>query len=78
MNIQRAQEIAVSPVMENVEYNGTRVYIQHVDENNETVRVYPLDRPEQEMEVPVRSLSEPDAHAAMEVDQMACRDQSDT
>ncbi|MDF2836823.1 MAG: small acid-soluble spore protein H-type [Paenibacillus sp.] len=73
MNIQRAQEIAASPVMENVEYDGVRVYIQHVDEQNETARIYPLDRPEEEMDVPVRSLSESGAQVAMEVESIACR-----
>lgn len=77
MNVQRAQEIAASPVMENVEYNGVRIYIQHVNEENETARIYPLDRPDQEQEVPLRSLSEPSSQVAMEVDEMACRLPSD-
>ncbi|QNK57649.1 small acid-soluble spore protein H [Paenibacillus sp. PAMC21692] len=77
MNIQRAQEIADSPIMEHVVYNGVRIYIQHVDEQNETARIYPLDRPEQEMEVPVRTLSEPDSQVAMEIEEIACRVQSE-
>lgn len=72
MNKQRAQEISASPIMENVEYNGVRVYIQHVNEENETARIYPLDQPDLEQEVPVRSLFEPDSRVAMEVDQIAC------
>lgn len=78
MNSQRAQEIAESPVMANVEYDGMRVYIQHVNEMSDTVRIYPLDRPEEEMEVPVRSLSEPDSQVAMEVEEMACSVRSDS
>lgn len=78
MNIQRAQEIAASPVMANVEYDGARVYIQHVDEANETARIYPVDKPEQEIEVPLRSLSEPDSGVAMDVDSIACQLPSDT
>ncbi|WP_028612393.1 small acid-soluble spore protein H [Paenibacillus harenae] len=58
MNKQRAMEIAESSVMANVSYEGTPVYIQHVDENNETARIYPLDQPEQEQEVPLNSLIE--------------------
>lgn len=58
MNKQRAQEIASSPVMANVTYNGTPVYIQNVDENRETARIYPLDQPEQEQEVSVNELIE--------------------
>lgn len=42
MNKQRAQEIASSPVMANVTYNGVPIYIQNVDKNNETARIYPL------------------------------------
>lgn len=58
MNKQRAQEIAVSPVMANVTYQGTPIYIQAVDEKNETARIYPLDQPENEQQVPVNSLVE--------------------
>jgi small acid-soluble spore protein H (minor) len=58
MNKQRAQEIASSPVMANVTYNGVPIYIQHVDESNETARIYPLGRPENEEEVSINSLLE--------------------
>ncbi|UFJ43046.1 small acid-soluble spore protein H [Brevibacillus humidisoli] len=58
MNPRRAQEIAASPVMANVTYNGLPIYIQHVDEQNETARIYPLDQPENEQEVPLYSLRE--------------------
>jgi len=58
VNKQRAQEIASSPVMANVTYNGTPVYIQNVDENRETARIYPLDQPEKEQEVSVNELIE--------------------
>lgn len=58
MNKQRAQEIATSPVMAHVTYNGTPIYIQHVDDQNETVRIYPLDQPDNEQTVPLNSLRE--------------------
>jgi len=58
MNKQRAQEIAVSPVMAHVTYNEVPVYIQHVDEKNETARIYPLDEPENEQVVALDSLIE--------------------
>lgn len=58
MNTQRASEIAESPVMCHVTFNGTPVYIQHVDENNETARIYPLGEPQNEQEVPVNQLIE--------------------
>ncbi|MCF2943424.1 small acid-soluble spore protein H [Paenibacillus tarimensis] len=58
MDIYRAQEIAASPVMANVTYNGQQVYIQHVDEETETARIFPLDQPQAEQSVPLRSLTE--------------------
>ncbi|WP_338452266.1 small acid-soluble spore protein H [Niallia oryzisoli] len=58
MNKQRAQEIAVSPNLVNVTYNDVPVYIQHVDESREIARIYPLDSPENEQEVPLNSLIE--------------------
>ncbi|MEF3306148.1 small acid-soluble spore protein H [Paenibacillus sp. GYB003] len=58
MNKQRAMEIAASPVMAHVTCNGVPVYIQHVDESNETARIYPLDEPENEQEVPLNNLRE--------------------
>jgi small acid-soluble spore protein H (minor) len=58
MNIQRAKEICNSPVMANVTYNGAPIYIQHVDEMNETARIYPFNQPENEQEVSLNSLNE--------------------
>jgi small acid-soluble spore protein H (minor) len=58
MNKQRAKEIAASPVMANVTCDGIPVYIQHVDEESEMARIYPLDQPENEQSVPVDSLRE--------------------
>lgn len=58
MNSQRAKEIAASPVMANVTYNGTPIYIQQVNEADETARIYPLDQPENEQEVSLDSLKE--------------------
>ncbi|MDA1477422.1 small acid-soluble spore protein H [Bacillus sp. CLL-7-23] len=58
MNTQRAQEIVESPVMVDVTYNGKQIYIQHVDQQNETARIYPLDQPEKEQDVPVGKLEE--------------------
>ena len=58
MNSQRAKEIVESPTMVNVTCNGVPIYIQHVDERNETARIYPLDQPEQEQEVSLAELNE--------------------
>ncbi|MBM7587990.1 small acid-soluble spore protein H (minor) [Bacillus pakistanensis] len=58
MNKQRAQEIASSPVMANVTYNEVPIYIQNVDDHNETARIYPLDQPANEQDVPLAQLKE--------------------
>ncbi|GAA4701973.1 small acid-soluble spore protein H [Brevibacillus fulvus] len=58
MDIGRAKEIAASPVMANVLYNGVPVYIQRVDEANETARIFPLDEPQKEQDVPLYTLEE--------------------
>ncbi|CCG45312.1 acid-soluble spore protein [Halobacillus halophilus DSM 2266] len=58
MNKQRAQQIAVSPVMAHVTFNNQPIYIQHVDETNGTARIYPIDQPENELEVSLNELHE--------------------
>ncbi|MGG3574833.1 small acid-soluble spore protein H [Bacillus gobiensis] len=58
MDIQRAQEIVASPEMINVTYNGVSVYIQNIDEKSEMARIYPLDEPNKEQEIPLTSLME--------------------
>ena len=58
MNTQRAKEIAASPVMANVTYNGVSIYIEQVDEENGTATIYPLDEPENKQKVSVSSLKE--------------------
>jgi small acid-soluble spore protein H (minor) len=58
MNTQRAKEIAESPVMANVTYNGSRIYIQNVDDSIEVARIYPLEDPEAEKEVAIKDLIE--------------------
>lgn len=66
MNKQRAIEISTSSNMEDVTYNGTSIYIQHVDSDNETARIYPLGEPENELEVPLHSLTENHPEQAVE------------
>jgi small acid-soluble spore protein H (minor) len=58
MNKQRAKEIAASPILANVTYNEVPIYIQNVNENDETARIYPLDEPENEQNVPLTHLIE--------------------
>ncbi|WP_100398435.1 H-type small acid-soluble spore protein [Bacillus sp. FJAT-44742] len=58
MNIQRAQEISSSPEMKHVYYNDVAVYIQAVDPENSTARIYDLRDTENEMTVNVGNLIE--------------------
>ncbi|MCR2821750.1 H-type small acid-soluble spore protein [Lederbergia panacisoli] len=58
MNRQRAAEIAESPDMKHVTYNGKPVYIQRVDDQNDTARVFRLDDPGYEFDVQVTNLIE--------------------
>lgn len=58
MNIQRAREIAESGELAKVSFNGIPVYIQHVDDDGDTVRIYPLNDPQNEQNVSVQQLQE--------------------
>ena len=58
MNKQRAKEIVEEPVMVKVTYNGKPIYIQNVDDASDTARIYPLDQPENEQNVPLDMLTE--------------------
>lgn len=60
MNKARAKEIAASPVMANVTYDGVPIYIQYVNDENDMARIYPLNEPENEHEVSVDQLQEHD------------------
>ncbi|NHN35504.1 H-type small acid-soluble spore protein [Paenibacillus agricola] len=44
--------------MANVTCDGIPIYIQHVDEKNETARIYPLGKPDNEQVVSVTILIE--------------------
>ncbi len=58
MDVQRAKEIAASPVMAHVTCNGAQVYIKAVNEQDGTANIYHLEQPEVQQEVPVHSLEE--------------------
>ncbi len=58
MNTQRAQEILESMKEIEVTFNGTPVWIQHVDTKNDTARVFKENNPDDEMTVPVNQLEE--------------------
>ncbi|CAH2214929.1 H-type small acid-soluble spore protein [Tepidibacter aestuarii] len=58
MNNQRAKEIASSPIMANVTYNGSQIYIESVNENNDSASIHFLNQREKSQEVPLSSLTE--------------------
>lgn len=58
MDAFRAQEIAKSPVMAHVTYDGTPVYIQHVNKDSDTARIYALEDPDTELTVSLDQLME--------------------
>ncbi|SFQ31531.1 H-type small acid-soluble spore protein [Salibacterium halotolerans] len=58
MDVLRARDIADSPVMADVTYDGTPVYIQHVAEDGRTARIYSLEYPDEELTVPLEQLLE--------------------
>jgi small acid-soluble spore protein H (minor) len=58
MDAQRAQQITNSPVMVNVFYNGTPVYIEHVDQEKQVATIHPLSNPDSKQSVPLTNLQE--------------------
>ncbi|WP_112180194.1 MULTISPECIES: H-type small acid-soluble spore protein [Paraliobacillus] len=58
MDEKRAQEIVSSPEMVGVNYNGGKVYIEHVDQGTGNATVHPLDNPDIKQSVKVNELEE--------------------
>jgi small acid-soluble spore protein H (minor) len=58
MDAQRAQEVADSTTMANVLYNGSKIYIEHVDQQNGMATIHSLDNPNSKQSVSVSSLIE--------------------
>jgi small acid-soluble spore protein H (minor) len=58
MDSQRAKEILESPHMISVTMSGIPIYIQKVNEDQQTARVFPLDEPNHEQEVTLDKLVE--------------------
>ncbi|WP_227938576.1 small acid-soluble spore protein H [Alkalihalobacillus deserti] len=58
MDAQRAQEISSSTNMVTVMYNGEPIYIEHVDQDQETATIHPLNTPDIKQSVAVTSLTE--------------------
>ncbi|MDS0526135.1 H-type small acid-soluble spore protein [Clostridium sp. SHJSY1] len=58
MDKERAKEIASSPVMIDVTYDQTQIYIESVDENKDTACIHPLKKPAIKKEVSLQDLIE--------------------
>lgn len=58
MDKQRAQEIINSATMINVNYHGIPVYIQEVNDGNNTATIFPLDEMDNEQMVELNGLNE--------------------
>lgn len=58
MNYQRAKEIVSSPDMVNVTHENTPVYMEMVNDSNQTCTIHYLNQPNRKMNVPLSSLIE--------------------
>ena len=58
MDKRRAKEIASSPIMANVTYNEMPIYIESINESNETAYIHPLNQPKSKQEVSLTNLLE--------------------
>ena len=58
LNNQRIKDIISSPNMINVSYNGMHVYIETINENNNTALVHFINQPDNKQEVSLNNLVE--------------------
>ncbi|WP_186579602.1 H-type small acid-soluble spore protein [Aquibacillus kalidii] len=58
MDPKRAQEITSSINMVDVRYNGSKVYIEHVDQDVGKATIHPINDPEKKQSVSVNDLTE--------------------
>lgn len=58
LNLKRAKQIASSPIMANVTFEGMPVYIERVNDITGTAHIYPLDEPGMRREVFISELTE--------------------
>lgn len=58
MDKRRAEEIASSPEMVNVTYDGRPIYIEDVNQNRDTASIHFLNQPHYSQEVNVTQLVE--------------------
>jgi len=58
LNRQQAEQIAESGQMKRITYNGKAVYIQRVNDQSDTARVFHLEDPQEEFDVELSQLEE--------------------
>lgn len=58
MDNQRAKEIISSPTMADVTYNGTRIYMENLNESDQCCTIHFLNQPVTKLNVPLSSLIE--------------------
>jgi small acid-soluble spore protein H (minor) len=58
MDQKRARDIASSPTMINVTYDGTPIYIESVNEGNNTANIHTLNQPNSKQQVLLTNLKE--------------------
>lgn len=58
MDKQRAKDISLSLEMANVTYNGSNVYIEQVNANNNSASIHFLNKPQNSQEVSLNDLVE--------------------
>lgn len=58
MDKGRAKEIVSSPIMVNVTYNGMPIYIESINDNNETANIHYLNQSNNIMRVSLTNLVE--------------------
>ena len=55
---QRAKEIVSSPVMADVTYNGTKIYMEDLNESDQCCTIHFINQPVTKLNVPLASLEE--------------------
>lgn len=58
MDPERAKQIAMSPIMANVTYEGRPIYIENVNESSMTADIHFLNNPENRRQIPLADLVE--------------------
>lgn len=65
MDLERAKQITLSPVMANVTYDGSPVYIENVDPNQKTADIHFLNKAVNKKQIPLTELIEHDLYKAL-------------